>query len=104
MGSACRDRYFRLHSTFPPPINFGKQQDERGEVLGSLYMKTVPTAVVAVSGSYESNLHKDDEDEMQDDEDDVWTGMDGADESENESMDETRAKPRRNRKASRDKA
>lgn len=104
MGSTCRDRYFRLHSTFPPPINSGKQQEERGEVLGSLYMKTVPTAVVAVSGSYESDLHRDDEDEMQDDEDDLWAGMDGADESENESMDETRAKQKRNRKASRDKA
>lgn len=104
MGSTCSDRYFRLHSTYPPPAVSGKQQEERGEVLGSLYMKTVPTAVVCVSNSTENNLLGDDEVEMENDEDDVWAKMDGADDSEDELIDDARAKPKRKHKDSKDRA
>jgi len=46
LASTSQDRFFRLHSTVPPPEVAGKQQDERGEVLNSLYVKSIPTAVV----------------------------------------------------------
>ena len=47
LGSSSQDRYFRFHSTFPPPEIAGRNQEERGEILGSVFMKSIPTSVVA---------------------------------------------------------
>ena len=46
LGSTSQDRYFRLHSTFSPPESAGRNQENRGEILGSVFMKAVPTAIV----------------------------------------------------------
>ena len=46
LGSTSHDRFFRVHSTAPLSEKAGQQQEERGEVLGKHYMKSVPTAVV----------------------------------------------------------
>ena len=54
MASTSSDRFFRLHSTVSPPETEGKLQVDRAEVLGSLYMKSVPTAVAVDHCSRES--------------------------------------------------
>lgn len=85
LGSTSLDRYFRLHSTPPPPILVNSNLDTRGEVLGSVYMNTIPTAVVAVppatlrhDGEKSSRLVEDEDGE------DVWEGMQDAGDSDDE--------------------
>ncbi|KAL5490491.1 hypothetical protein ACEPAI_5324 [Sanghuangporus weigelae] len=105
LGSTSRDRYFRLHSTFPPPAIAGGQQEERGAVLGTLYMKSVPTAAVCaelvdvsrraqgIEGQNEIVGESTDE---EDENDDVWTTMRDVDESdiEDEGRIRTKRQPR----------
>lgn len=92
LGSTCRDRFFRLHSTFPPPEQAGKQQEERGEVLGELYMKSVPTAIAfgpsvgdADRTSMRRNTVDDEEMEQDDDGEDVWAGLEDVEDSDEDS-------------------
>ncbi|THH32102.1 hypothetical protein EUX98_g2080 [Antrodiella citrinella] len=73
LASTAQDRYLRLHSTFPPPSEIGQQQDNKGEVLDKLYVKSVPTCIVADPSSPRSM----EEDEEEEDEA-VWAGMEDA--------------------------
>ncbi|OCB84086.1 hypothetical protein A7U60_g8758 [Sanghuangporus baumii] len=102
LGSTSRDRYFRLHSTFPPPAIAGCQQEGRGEIFGTLYMKSVPTTVVCgelmdtprraqeMEGQNEIVGEGGDE---EDENDDVWATM--RDVGEGDDEDEGRIKTKR---------
>ncbi|KAF8077995.1 hypothetical protein FPV67DRAFT_1402757 [Lyophyllum atratum] len=46
LASTALDRYVRIHSTFPPPGQVGQQQEQKGEVLDKVYMKSIPTVIV----------------------------------------------------------
>lgn len=75
LASTSLDRYFRLHSTFPP-AEPGQQQDKKGQVLEKSYFKSIPTVVVwdqdiTTEESKGSPKQTNDEDE----DDDVWDGM-----------------------------
>ena len=70
--------------------------------MGSLYMKSVPTAVLAVPDSHESDTQSEDA-EMDNDEDEVWAGMEDAGESDSEVGADDSGRIR-NRKASKQKA
>ena len=95
--STSLDRYARVHSTYPPPPETDQPQDEKGAVLEKVYMKTIPTCVVW-DGVTDEDEDEDDEDRMQpgggnDDDDsgddeDVWAGMQVAEDSENEGQTE----------------
>ena len=105
--STALDRYARVHSTFPPPPEAGQPQDDKGAVLGKVYMKSVPTCVVWDGVANEEDVDSDDDNNMRcgggdtngdssdDDGDDenVWEGMQVAEDSEDE--DETQAHRRR---------
>jgi ribosome biogenesis protein NSA1 len=90
--SIARDRYARVHSTFPPPAEAGRPQDDKGTVLEKVYMKSIPTCVV-----WDGVMDEDGGDGNSggdgDDDEDVWEGMQVAEDSEDES--ETRALRRR---------
>jgi len=43
--STALDRCARIHSTYPPPIKAGQQQEQKGEVLEKIFLKSVPTVV-----------------------------------------------------------
>ena len=102
--STSLDRYARVHSTYPPPPETGQPQDEKGAVLEKVYMKTIPTCVVwdGVSDGDEDEDDNDedrmrpgggdDNDDSGDDED-VWAGMQVAEDSEIE--DHTQVQRRR---------
>lgn len=94
LGSTSRDRFFRLHTTAPPPEIAGRNMEERGDVVGSVYMKSVPTAVVydesggsfgplrgskGTAGEAENYT-----DSLGEDDDDVWAEMEGVDDSDEE--------------------
>ena len=91
--STSLDRYARVHSTYPPPPETGQPQDEKGAVIEKVYMKTIPTCVVW-DGVTDGDKDDDDEDRMRpgggnDDDDsgddeDVWAGMQVAEDSEND--------------------
>jgi ribosome biogenesis protein NSA1 len=107
--STALDRYARVHSTFPPPIEAGQAQDDKGAVLEKVYMKSVPTCVIwdgVTDDDADVDAEHDDEHEMRgggggggdgdsgdDDEEDMWEGMQVAEDSE----DETEAQPQRRR-------
>ncbi|KLO07968.1 hypothetical protein SCHPADRAFT_880969 [Schizopora paradoxa] len=95
LASTSQDRFFRLHSTVPPSETAGRNQDARGKVLSSLYMKSIPTAValdpldntgeatdaspVRVSGEFDE---------------DPWEGMqDLSDDEDNEKPRKMRRRP-----------
>lgn len=93
--SMARDRYARVHSTFPPPAEAGHPQDDKGTVLEKVYMKSIPTCVV-----WDGVTDEDADHEMRrrdggddDDDEDVWEGMQVAEDSEGEG--ETQARRRR---------
>ncbi|TFK88696.1 hypothetical protein K466DRAFT_488406 [Polyporus arcularius HHB13444] len=75
MASASQDRFVRLHSTFGPPAQAGKNLDHKGEVLDKLYMKVIPTVIVW-DGSTDAGESAPDEEE--EGADDVWNTMDVA--------------------------
>jgi ribosome biogenesis protein NSA1 len=98
--STARDRYARVHSTFPPPAEAGQPQDEKGTVLEKVYMKSIPTCVVwdgLTDEDVNYEIRGDDDEGKGDSEDDgdedVWEGMQVAVDSEDE--DETQTRRRR---------
>lgn len=86
LASTSQDRFLRLHSTFPPPIQVGQSQEQKGEVLDKLYMKTVPTCVVADSSSTISTQGEAEGESEGDDEEAVWAGMEDADSNVDEDV------------------
>ncbi|KAK7467089.1 hypothetical protein VKT23_004149 [Stygiomarasmius scandens] len=70
LGSAAQDRYIRVHSTFPPAQEVGQPQEGRGEVLGKVYSKSIPTCIVW-DGTIPSSVSQGDEDS----DDDMWENM-----------------------------
>ncbi|KAI0721663.1 hypothetical protein C8T65DRAFT_202285 [Cerioporus squamosus] len=92
LASASQDRFIRLHSTFGPPAEAGKNLDRKGEVLDKLYMKVIPTVVVwdgstptseSIPGEEEGGV------------DDVWDAMEAA---ESDSEDEGKSGRREGKK------
>jgi len=103
LASTAQDRFFRLHSTFPPPATSGQQQEQHGEVIGSLYMKSIPTAVVWDPRSTAVGDHRgasvDDEDEAAGEDDEhLWTGMQNVDDSGDDADEGGPKRPRKGRK------
>ncbi|KAH9996894.1 hypothetical protein BJV77DRAFT_1059276 [Russula vinacea] len=100
--STSLDRYARVHSTYSPPPEAGQPQDKKGAVLEKVYMKSIPTCVVW-DGVLDEDVHKNDDHQVQprggdgnsdsEDDEDVWEGMQIAEDSENE--DEAQARRRR---------
>ena len=90
--STSLDRYARVHSTYPPPPGTGQPQDEKGAVLEKVYMKTIPTCVVWDGVTDEDDDEDDDrmrpgggdDDDDSADDEDVWAGMEVAEDSEND--------------------
>jgi ribosome biogenesis protein NSA1 len=81
--STSRDRYVRVHSVYPP-AEPGKAQGEKGEVLEKTYFKSIPTAVVWDQGpsTHIDGVKGADDCEDEDDED-VWQGMQEIDDDDN---------------------
>lgn len=71
MASTALDRYTRIHSTFPPPSKMGQQQEQKGDVLDKVFMKSIPTVVVWDQGEVTDSTTS----VSQMDEDDVWGEM-----------------------------
>ena len=103
LGSTSHDRFFRVHSTAPLSEKAGQQQEERGEVLGKHYMKSVPTAIVFDVTSDASDIAKlgkrrdnkdGDSDDDEDDDEDVWAGMQGVDEDSDQEENQPKVKRR----------
>lgn len=70
LASVSLDRFTRIHSTFAPATEVGKQQEEKGTVLEKAYMTTVPTVVIwdqSAAGNLYANT--------QEDEGDIWEQM-----------------------------
>ncbi|KAF8268881.1 hypothetical protein EI94DRAFT_1771451 [Lactarius quietus] len=90
--STALDRYARVHSTYSPPAEAGQPQDNKGAVLEKVYLKSIPTCVIwdEVAGE-----DADQGDGMQQDgaevdgdgsdAEDVWEGMQVAEDSGGES-------------------
>ncbi|EPQ58170.1 hypothetical protein GLOTRDRAFT_114648 [Gloeophyllum trabeum ATCC 11539] len=85
LGSVSLDRYFRLHSIYPPPADAKQRQEQRGEVVDKVYMNSIPT-VLTVSREDDG---EDDEDEN---DDDIWETMQNIDESTKEASRSNRKK------------
>jgi len=70
LASVSLDRFTRIHSTFPPATEAGKQQEAKGTVLDKVYMTTIPTVVVwdqSASGIPHANTEEE--------EGDIWERM-----------------------------
>ncbi len=101
--STALDRYARVHSMFLPPPEAGQPQNDKGAVLEKVYMKSIPTCVVWDGDANEDNDGDNDVrcgdgnengDSLDDgDDEDVWEGMEVAEDSEDEG--ETQARRRR---------
>ena len=107
--STALDRFARVHSTFSPPE---AGQDDKGAVLKKVYMKNIPTCIVWDGVADDEAADSDNDDNMRcgsgrgdengkslddnDDDEDVWDGMQVAEDSEGE--DETQAHRRQNRR------
>ncbi|KAI0316686.1 hypothetical protein OF83DRAFT_1059975 [Amylostereum chailletii] len=85
LASTALDRYFRLHSTFPL-AEPGQHQDNKGEVLHKLYLKSTPTVVVWDQTLETEENNEDDRkggandgDSDEDADEDVWKGMEEVD-------------------------
>ncbi|KAF9464656.1 hypothetical protein BDZ94DRAFT_1255604 [Collybia nuda] len=72
MASTALDRYTRIHSTFPPPKEEGKQQERKGDVLAKIFMNGTPT-VIAWDQNEETNSATPNHNVN---EDDIWENMD----------------------------
>ncbi|KAI0064617.1 hypothetical protein BV25DRAFT_1781958, partial [Artomyces pyxidatus] len=82
MVSTSLDRYIRVHSAFPP-VEPGQQQDHKGEVREKVYVKSVPTAVVWDQVLDAEDLRpRADNDDGSEDDDEVWEGMEEAEDDE----------------------
>ncbi|KIJ69458.1 hypothetical protein HYDPIDRAFT_79428, partial [Hydnomerulius pinastri MD-312] len=78
LASVSLDRYTRIHSTFPPPVEVGKQQSEKGTILEKVYMTTVPTVVI-----WDQSVGKPME-TAEDEDGDVWEQMENVGECDDE--------------------
>jgi len=89
--STALDRYCRIHSSFPPPLEAGQSQDNKGQVVEKLFMTSVPTVVVWDDSV--KPVHSAPADTSAED-DDVWNEMENVeDDTDDESK---RRKKRRN--------
>lgn len=79
----------RLHSTFPPSTEAGRQQERKGEVLDKHYLKTIATAIVwdedADVKEVENVRHVSEEDGEGGD--DVWEAMEDAEDGQDQEED-----------------
>ncbi|KAJ3883404.1 hypothetical protein F5051DRAFT_363510 [Lentinula edodes] len=82
MVSVARDRYCRIHSTFPAPEQPGQQQEHKGEVLEKIFSKSTPTVVVW-DGDHSSTKPIASSQELEegdgDSDEDVWDNMEEVD-------------------------
>ncbi|KAG6832373.1 hypothetical protein H0H92_002641 [Tricholoma furcatifolium] len=46
LASTAQDRFVRIHSTFAPPQEVSKQQEQRGQILDKVFMKSIPTVII----------------------------------------------------------
>lgn len=76
MASASLDRYVRVHSIFPPPLQAGKAQDEKGDILEKIFVTSIPTTIICYEETLSADTERQDEDE---DDDDIWLNMEGVD-------------------------
>ncbi|KIK59864.1 hypothetical protein GYMLUDRAFT_245061 [Collybiopsis luxurians FD-317 M1] len=91
MVSVARDRYCRIHSTFPPPHQPGQRQEHKGEVMERIFTKSMPTVVVwngdRSSGDPAAVIHS----HVDDNEDEIWDNMEDVE-------DEVQSKTKKRRK------
>ncbi|KAF4603596.1 hypothetical protein EYR38_004010 [Pleurotus pulmonarius] len=81
MASASLDRYVRIHSIFPPPLQVGKAQDEKGDVLEKVFVTSIPIAVFCdEETTFRSDAERPGEDD--EDDDDIWHNMEGVDDEQ----------------------
>lgn len=98
LASVALDRYARIHSTFPPAES-GQQQEHKGRVLETVFMKSTPTVVVwdQDSSNMETNTLNESDDNGEA-EDDVWDDMESV-QDEGSDAEDDRSKRRELKKA-----
>ncbi|KAK7014906.1 WD repeat-containing protein 74 [Favolaschia claudopus] len=84
--SAALDRYCRMHTSFAPPLEAGKNQEHKGEVIEKVFMTSVPSVVAWDCVEAETPAPQPEAED-----DDVWDGMENVKDSD----DESRGKKRR---------
>ncbi|ESK96927.1 hypothetical protein Moror_6505 [Moniliophthora roreri MCA 2997] len=72
MATVAQDRFIRIHSVHPPPMEVGKQQKQKDEVLDKIYAKIMPTVIVWDQCTVKESSRTFHADE---DYEDVWNGM-----------------------------
>ncbi|KAG7452565.1 uncharacterized protein BT62DRAFT_925121 [Guyanagaster necrorhizus] len=82
LASASLDRYFRLHSTVPPPSEIGQNSEDKGQILDKVYSKSIPTVIVwdgdiAAASSADASAGNED--------DAVWDAMENVGEDNDDS-------------------
>lgn len=82
LASTSLDRYIRLHSTVPLPGEAGGKLDHKGHVIGKLYIKSTPTAVVWADQGFAPPSKPADDHKAA--EDTVWDDMERASDVEEE--------------------
>ncbi|KAK0210700.1 hypothetical protein DFS33DRAFT_1405366 [Desarmillaria ectypa] len=96
LASTSLDRYFRLHSTAPPPSEIGQNSEERGQILDKVYSKSIPTVIVWDGDTAAASMA----DASASNEDDaVWNAMENIGERNDDS--DSELNDTRRRKASR---
>ncbi|KAG6820606.1 hypothetical protein H0H93_014522 [Arthromyces matolae] len=71
LASTAQDHFVRIHSTFPLPQNIGNQQEQKGQVLEKVFMRSIPTVCVWDSFSkQEATIAA-----IEDEDDDIWDTM-----------------------------
>lgn len=97
MASTALDRFARIHSTFPPPLEAGQRQDHKGEVLDKVFTKSIPTVVVWDQLESVTSATAQSSEDAGENEDDIWNELE--DVEDDASDDETNVKKRRRNKA-----
>ena len=94
LASTSQDRLLRIHSTWPPPEKEGAQQEKKGEVLASHFMKAIPTVAVYDPSHVSVPVWELGKEAAVDEEEEelLWANMQDAHEADKEG---TRAKKRR---------
>ncbi|PCH38250.1 hypothetical protein WOLCODRAFT_149194 [Wolfiporia cocos MD-104 SS10] len=92
LASVSQDRFFRLHSTFPPPTEVGSQQEQKGEVLDRVFTKTIPSDVIWDGILGDERTDNAAESDGEDAGDDMWEAMEDVDDND---TDARRGKKRR---------
>lgn len=96
--SAALDRYLRVHSIYPL-ADPGKQQDNKGDIVQKVYVKSIPTVVVWDQDSTSENPSPENEDEASKSDDDVWEGLQNVDDDDaSDGSDAEVRRKRRNRR------